>query len=142
MESMRRKQILLVEDEPPLAFGLKKRLEMAGFDVHAELKGQPALDYVVDHRVDLVILDVNLPDINGYQIARQVRKFYHPWAVPILMLTINDKPIDQLRGFAHGADAYLTKPFHTQELLSTVSTLCGAPAALSEGGDEELLGGL
>ena len=138
MEPIRRKQILIVDDEQLLAFGLKKRLEMAGFDVHAELKGQPAIEYVVDHRVDLVILDVNLPDVNGYQVARQVRKFYHPWAVPILMLTINDKPIDQLRGFAHGADAYLTKPFHTNELLNAVSMLCGAPASFPESRDVEL----
>lgn len=140
MDSIRRKHILIVEDEQPLAFGLKKRLEMAGFDVHAELKGQPALEYVVGHQVDLVILDVNLPDVNGYQVARQVRKFYHPWAVPILMLTINDKPIDQLRGFAHGADAYLTKPFHTNELLAAVSTLCGEPPAVldAEADDVEL----
>lgn len=138
METMRRKHILIVEDEQPLAFGLKKRLEMAGFDVHAELKGQPALEYVADHRVDLVILDVNLPDVNGYNVAREVRKLYHPWAVPILMLTINDKPIDQLRGFAHGADAYLTKPFHTNELLTAVSTLCGAPAASAESDELEM----
>lgn len=119
------KQILIVEDEEVLAKDIQRRLEAVGFDAHAELLGQAALQYVVDHRVDLVILDVNLPDLNGYQVARQVRKLYHPWAVPILMLTINDKPIDQLRGFAHGADAYLTKPFHAEELVKTVVTLCG-----------------
>jgi two-component system sensor histidine kinase ChiS len=122
------KRILVVEDEVGLASVLKDRLESVGYEVQTETHGKAALAYATDNRVDLVILDVNLPDINGYQVARELRHLSHPWVLPILMLTVNDKPVDQLRGFAHGADAYLTKPFDSSELFDTVAFLTGQPA--------------
>ena len=129
MGRARHKSILIVEDEEGLAKLVKVELEDAGFEVAVQGCGKAALGYAADHEFDLAILDVNLPDINGYQVARELRRLHHPWALPILMLTVRDKPIDQLRGFAHGADAYLTKPFNTKELVNTVSTLCGEPVS-------------
>ncbi|MBI4354824.1 MAG: response regulator [Candidatus Omnitrophica bacterium] len=129
MDTTHRKQILIVEDEVPLANLVKSRLESSGYEVHTETHGQAGLAYAADHRPDLVILDINLPDMNGNRVAQELRKLYHPWTLPILMLTINNKPIDQLRGFAHGADAYLTKPFDASELLKTVNLLSGETAA-------------
>ncbi|MBI4598226.1 MAG: response regulator [Candidatus Omnitrophica bacterium] len=120
-----RKQILIVEDETSLASLVKWHLESSGFEVHAEHAGKPALSYVAEHRPDLVILDLRLPDITGYEVCKQLRKLCHPWEVPILMLTAMDKPIDQLRGYAFGADAYMTKPFEPMELLKTVTLLLG-----------------
>lgn len=131
MERARQKSILMVEDEEALAKLVKVELEAAGFEVVVKGCGKAALGYAAERQVDLAILDVNLPDINGYQVARELRRLHHPWALPILMLTVRDKPIDQLRGFAHGADAYLTKPFHTGELVETVAMLCGEPASMS-----------
>ena len=128
MERARRKSILMVEDEEGLAKLVKVELEDAGFEVAVQGCGKAALGYTAEHQLDLAILDVNLPDINGYQVACELRRLHHPWALPILMLTVRDKPIDQLRGFAHGADAYLTKPFDDEELVNTVVTLCGEPA--------------
>ena len=120
-----RKQILIVEDDEPLARLLKARLQSIGYEAHAETIGKQALQWAAEHRCNLVILDVNLPDCSGYQVARELRKLYHPWTLPILMLTVKDKPVDQLRGFAHGADAYLTKPFDSAELFETVTLLIG-----------------
>ena len=125
MEGARRKQILIVEDEEALARYLKWELESAGFEAQTALLGKAGLQYAAEHQVDLVILDLRLPDIHGYQVAQELRKLYHPWAVPILMLTALDQPIDQLRGFAHGAEAYLTKPCESIELLKTVGLLLG-----------------
>ena len=125
MEGARRKQILIVEDEEALARYLKWELESAGFEAQTALLGKAGLQYAAEHQVDLVILDLRLPDIHGYQVAQELRKLYHPWAVPILMLTALDQPIDQLRGFAHGAEAYLTKPCESSELLKTVGLLLG-----------------
>ena len=127
MECARHKSILMVEDEEGFAKLVKVELEEAGFEVTVQGCGKAALSYAAEHQLDLAILDVNLPDINGYQVARELRRLHHPWALPILMLTVRDKPIDQLRGFAHGADAYLTKPFDDEELVNTVATLCGEP---------------
>ena len=119
------KRILVVEDDEQLADHLKRRLELEHFSVDTETSGSRALAYAAEHRPDLVILDLKLPDINGYEVCRELRKLYHPWIVPILMLTGMDKPIDQLRGFAHGADAFLTKPYEPAELLKTIHLLLG-----------------
>lgn len=118
------KQILLVDDDEALARLVKSRLESVGFKVQVEGSGKSAMSCVVEHRLDLIILDINLPDMNGYQVARELRRISLPWTLPpILMLTVRDAPMDQLRGFAHGADAYLTKPFDSTELFETVTLL-------------------
>jgi len=130
MEELRRKQILVVEDEEPLARYLSWELQAAGFDAHLESSGAGALQYAAERRPDLVILDLRLPDVHGYQVCRELRRLYTPWAVPILMLTAMDRPIDQLRGFAYGAEAYLTKPYEPAELLKTISLLLGETASV------------
>lgn len=120
-----RKTILVIEDEPDMASLIDLGLEVEGFSVHTELCGKTGLMYAAAHCPGLVMLDVRLPDIHGYQVAQELRKLYHPWVVPILMLTAMTQPVDQLRGFAHGADAYLTKPFDWEELLKTINLLLG-----------------
>jgi two-component system phosphate regulon response regulator PhoB len=124
-----RKRLLVVEDEEALARLLKWHLETVGFDVATVTTGAEALRLAAEQQPDLVILDLRLPDMHGYDVARQLRKLFHPWVVPILMLTGMDQPIDQLRGFAHGADAYLTKPYEPAEVLRIVGLLVGEPAA-------------
>ncbi|MBI3996964.1 MAG: response regulator [Candidatus Omnitrophica bacterium] len=104
---------------------LKARLETAGFHAHVETTGGGGLSYAAEHRPDLVLLDLRLPDIDGYRVCRELRRIYHPWDVPVLMLTAMAQPIDELRGFAHGADVYLTKPFQAEELLKSVNLLVG-----------------
>jgi DNA-binding response OmpR family regulator len=123
MTECRRKAVLIVEDEEDVATLLEDRLEQAGYATHTEERGKAALTYAADHRPDLVILDLMLPDLDGYEVCRQLRTLYHAWAVPVLMLTAKDKPVDQLRGFAHGADAYMTKPYEGTELLETIALL-------------------
>ncbi len=118
-------QVLIVEDDPSVAKVLKTRLGTVGYGVHVEPCGSTALRYAAEHRPDLVVLDLRLPDLGGYEVCRQLRRLYQPWSVPVLMLTAMDRPIDQLRGFAHGADAYLTKPYSSDELLQTVELLLG-----------------
>ncbi len=125
MSAGEHKAILIVEDEEKMAELLATRFDAMGFQTHAEATGAGALVFAAEHRPDLVILDLRLPDIGGYEVCKQLRKIFHPWEVPILMLTGMDKPIDELRGFAHGADAYLTKPFDQGELTQTVSLLLG-----------------
>ena len=98
---------------------------MAGYDAHAEHSGQAALAYAAEHRPDAVTLDVRLPDMSGYEVCQELRRLYHRWDVPIVMVTAMDRPMDELRGLAHGADAYMTKPFEFSELLRTLSLLLG-----------------
>lgn len=115
--------ILVVEDEEDIAQLLKLRLESYGFSVRTASNGKEAIRYATEKEPDLVILDVNLPDMSGYLVCRELRKRYGHWTPPILMLTAMDQPIDQLRGFAYGTDVYLTKPFDTGELMKTVGLL-------------------
>ena len=116
-------EILVVEDERAAAQLLKLNLESAGFGIHAENTGEAAVRYAADHQPDLAILDLKLPDISGYEVCRKLRKMYPE--LPTLMLTGLSEPVDQLRGFAYGADAYLTKPFELKELLKIISALMG-----------------
>lgn len=124
-ETTAHQQILLVEDDDAIARMLSGYLEGAGFDVHRESHGVDAVKFAVAHRPDLVILDLQLPDIHGYEVCKSLREHYHSWSMPILMLTGMDAPLDQLRGYAHGADAYMTKPFEPPELLPTIALLLG-----------------
>lgn len=122
-----RHHILVIEDDATTAETLKKRLETAGFQVSAVESGKAAMNWAFRQIPDLVILDLRLPDMSGYEVCRHLRKLYNSWTLPILMLTGMNEPVDQLRGFAHGADAYLTKPYDPAELIKTVSVLLGEP---------------
>lgn len=118
-----KKRILVVEDDAPIAQMVQKRLECAGFAVHIEDTGCGGVQYAEAHHPDLVVLDLRLPDIHGYQVAHDIRARYAPAAVPILMLTALDQPMDKLRGYARGADAYLTKPYRSEELVQVIQRL-------------------
>ncbi len=104
---------------------LNELLVAEQFSVHAEASGQAALRDAALHRPDLVILDLRLPDMTGYEVCKELRKLYSRWDVPVLMLTAMDAPVDQLRGYAHGADAYIPKPYDLHELKSTIASLLG-----------------
>ena len=119
------KRILIIEDDEQLAQLLKMKLDMEGFETRVEYSGTGGLGSAAEHPLDLVILDLKLPDVSGYDVAKRLRRLYHPWTLPIVMLTGLDKPVDQLRGFAHGADAYLTKPYDPDELSKTIALLLG-----------------
>ena len=127
------KTILVVEDEPKAAAILRSRLTAAGFTVMTCATGKEALAGAAETAPDLVILDLKLPDMRGYDVAKELRKLCHPWALPILMLTAMDQPVDQVRGFAFGADAYLTKPYDLAELLETITLLLEGQAAMPGG---------
>ena len=110
--------ILLVEDEETLAIGLKFNLEAENYHVDLAPDGRQALDLYQPGKYDLIILDIMLPYIDGFEVARRVRE--QDVRQPILMLTARTQTKDKISGFQAGADDYLTKPFHLQELLLRV----------------------
>lgn len=117
------KKILLVEDEPEFRLALRMRLEANGYDIIEADDGMSGLDAVRQQNPDLIILDVMLPRMNGFKVARLLKysaKYKH---VPLMMLTVMSQASDRKMGQAVGADAYLTKPYQPQELLDTISTL-------------------
>ena len=125
-------RILVVEDERNLALGLRANLEVEGYEVAVAPTGEAALADALARRPDLVILDLMLPGIDGYEVLATLRA--RGVDVPVLILSARAEEIDKVRGFRAGADDYVTKPFGVMELLLRVQALLrranpAAPAA-------------
>jgi DNA-binding response OmpR family regulator len=112
-------RILLVDDDAEIRSAVRLGLELgwAGVEIVDAPDGQSALALVEDVRPDVVLLDVGLPDMDGYRVLREVRRFS---AVPVIMLTARDEPIDKVRGLEAGADDYVGKPFDHLELMARI----------------------
>ncbi|WP_461099133.1 response regulator transcription factor [Spirosoma luteolum] len=113
--------VMLVEDEERLASFIRKGLSAEGYDVTIAYDGRTGLSLFRQARYDLIILDVNLPQINGIELCRLIRQENE--AVPVLMLTALDSLADKSDGFNAGADDYLAKPFEFQELVLRIRAL-------------------
>ena len=114
-------KILVIEDEKLLADSIKTLLEKRGFDVECVYDGEAGEEYAELGIYDLLILDVMMPKLNGYQVAKHVRA--KRCGTPILMLTAKSSLEDRIEGLNAGADYYLTKPFDTRELLACINAL-------------------
>ena len=114
-------KILIIEDEKLLADSLKTLLETKGFEAEVVYDGEDGAEYAETGIYDLLIMDVMMPKLNGYQVARQVRA--NRVTTPILMLTAKGEVQDRIEGLNAGADYYLTKPFDNQELLACINAL-------------------
>ena len=123
VELQHKPRILVVEDDQQICRWLTRVLESVGHEVTAVGLGALAIRDATATRPDLVILDVNLPDTSGLQVCQLLRTLYDRSVMPVLMFTGMSQPIDQLKGFAHGADAYLTKPCEIDDLVGTVGSL-------------------
>ena len=114
-------KILIIEDEPKTGSYLKKGLTEAGLIADLERDGRDGVHRVLTETFDLVVLDVMLPGIDGWEVLRQIRQAGNP--VPVLFLTARDQVDDRVKGLELGADDYLIKPFAFSELLARVRTL-------------------
>ena len=110
-----RQLVLVVEDEPNIASFARMYLEAAGFRVLAAARGDEGLELAREETPDLVILDLMLPGMDGYEVTRQLRQ---DSAIPIIMLTARDDAVDKVVGLELGADDYVTKPFNPRELVA------------------------
>ena len=126
------KRILLVDDEPLILKGLRFTLEQEGYDVLTAADGEEALKVFFEQPVDLVLLDVMLPKMDGIQVCQRIRESSN---VPILMLTAKGEDMDKILGLEYGADDYMTKPFNILEVKARIKTVlrrAGQPAANEE----------
>ena len=110
-------KILIVEDEEAIADLEKDYLELSGFEVEVANDGQTGLDRALDGEFNLLILDLMLPGVDGFEICRQVRAKKN---TPIIMVSAKKDDIDKIRGLGLGADDYMTKPFSPSELVARV----------------------
>ncbi len=133
MTSDDRRRVLIVDDEPDIVLGLRDALEFENLDAVTAATGGAALVEVARGNVDLVILDLMLPDMNGYQVCAEIRARLP--LVPIIMLTAKGQEADKVRGLESGADDYVTKPFSVAELMARIRAIfrrLQRPTAASE----------
>jgi two-component system alkaline phosphatase synthesis response regulator PhoP len=116
-------RILVVDDEPSVVKMISKRLELEGYDVLVAMDGQEALKKAQTEQPALVILDIMLPKVNGYEVCTMLKQDSRYQKIPILMLSAKAQEKDERLGLDCGADAYLRKPYQAKELLETVKTL-------------------
>lgn len=119
-EIFRNKKILVVDDEERMARFIRLNLEHDGFQVVEAYKGMAAIQALRDHMPDVVLLDVMLPDIDGFEVLRLIREIS---TVPVIMLTAKGEEDDRVKGLELGADDYVTKPFSPRELVSRVKAV-------------------
>ncbi|HMG57286.1 MAG TPA: response regulator transcription factor [Kofleriaceae bacterium] len=117
-------RILVVEDDPSIRMGLEDTLTAKGYEVDAVARGGEAADRAVSGRYDLVVLDVMLPDLDGFEVCRRIRASRGAARrVPVIMLSARGAELDRVRGLELGADDYVTKPFSLMELLARVASV-------------------
>lgn len=114
-------RILIIEDEPDIARGLTDALEFEGFEVSCTGLGREGVRFVRERGPDLVILDLMLPDMNGFSVCEQIRA--HNTLIPVIMLTARSQENDKIRGLEAGADDYVTKPFSLGELVARINAI-------------------
>ena len=115
--------VLIADDEPNILISLEFLLKREGYDVKLARDGQEAIDAIVAHRPDLVLLDVRMPRKTGFDVCQEVRAMESVKDTRILMLTAKGRDTDVAKGLALGANAYMTKPFSTKELVDKVRGL-------------------
>jgi DNA-binding response OmpR family regulator len=119
-------KILVADDEPNIVISLEYLMKREGYTVFVARDGQEALDAIARDRPDLVLLDVMMPRKSGFEVCQAVRASEAMQATKILMLTAKGRDTDIAKGLAMGADAYMTKPFSTRELVQKVADMLRA----------------
>ncbi len=119
-------KILVADDEPNIVISLEYLMKREGYTVLVARDGQEALDMIARDRPDLVLLDVMMPKKSGFEVCQAVRASEELQATKILMLTAKGRDTDVAKGLALGADAYMTKPFSTRELVQKVADMLAA----------------
>lgn len=118
-------QVLIADDEPDLCCVIKLALEGRGYRVHVATNGQEAVDMARQHKPAAIVLDGNMPVMNGFEVLKKLRGFRSTAGIPVIMLTGRSAQADLLTGYQRGACHYLIKPVSIEELLSALKTALG-----------------
>lgn len=116
-------KILIVEDDKHIAKLVKYNLEKNGFDCQTTITGEEALELLDEQSIDLIILDIMLPKMDGLETCRQIKQHKNWFSVPVIMLTAKGEEVDRIVGFELGADDYIVKPFSPRELVLRVKAI-------------------
>lgn len=113
-------RILIVDDEPNIVLALELLMKKEGYEVLSVDDGQKALDAVSTFRPDLILLDIMMPKMDGYEVCQQIRMDASNKNIAVIMLTAKGREVEKEKGLALGADYYITKPFSTREVVAKV----------------------
>jgi len=119
------KRIVLAEDEPQIAKLVEFKLKKEGYQVTWKENGEEALEAIKRERPDLILLDIMMPVMDGYEVLRQIKEDEKLRDIPVIMLTARAQERDVVKGIDSGAEDYIIKPFHPAELLSRVKRILG-----------------
>lgn len=128
------KKVLVVDDEKLIVKGIRFSLEQDGMQVDCAYDGQEALDMAKANDYDVILLDVMLPKLTGYEVCQQIREFSD---MPIIMLTAKDDDMDKILGLEYGADDYITKPFNILEVKARIKAIMRRTSAKEDAGQKE-----
>lgn len=121
------KRILIADDEPNIVVSLEFLMKREGFDVQVAVDGEAALQAIAAQVPDLILLDIMLPRKDGFEVCQQIRANPQWQSLKVVMLTAKGRDTEISKGLALGADAYMTKPFSTKDLVAQVRQLLGLP---------------
>src|SRR5574344_1313143 len=127
------KRVLVVDDEKLIIKGIRFSLEQDGMQVDAAYDGEEALEMVRNNAYDIILLDVMLPKLTGFEVCQQIREFS---SVPIIMLTAKGEDMDKILGLEYGADDYITKPFNILEVKARIKAIMRRTEGRKNGGNE------
>ena len=119
------RRVLVVDDEPNIVMSLRFLMEREGFEVDVAATGEAAIAALDRQPADLVLLDVMMPDLDGFEVCRRIRSNQAWHATKVVMLTAKGREAERDKGLALGADAYVTKPFSTRDLVARVKAMLG-----------------
>lgn len=122
------KRILIADDEPNIVVSLEFLMKREGFDVQVAMDGEAALQAIAAQLPDLILLDIMLPKKDGFEVCQQIRANPQWQSLKVVMLTAKGRDTEVSKGLALGADAYMTKPFSTRDLVAQVRKLLGLAA--------------
>ena len=117
------KNVLVVDDEPNIVLSLKFLITQEGYEVRTASSGEEALKALAEQVPDLILLDVMMPKPDGYEVCQRIRATPEWKDIPVIMLTAKGRDVEKEKGFAMGADDYITKPFATKELVAKVQAI-------------------
>jgi DNA-binding response OmpR family regulator len=117
----RMETILVIEDDPAISLGLTKNLKYEGYDVLSAQQGEKGLELAIDRQPDLILLDIMLPNMSGFEICKTLKR--NEVDIPIIILSAKDSEIDKIMGLDLGADDYITKPFSIRELIARINAV-------------------
>jgi len=120
------KRILIADDEPNIVVSLEFLMKQRGYDIRVVSNGAEALEAIGEFRPDLILLDVMMPRVSGYDVCQKVRENPEWHGIKIIMLSAKGRDVEVNKGLAVGADAYVTKPFATKDLIEQVAQMLGA----------------